>query len=217
MTPTLHAIALLAILGGTIFACVRMRGPRRVVAGLVTALVCFFLSCLMPPHLCDAGHPIRHLLIGSACIVALMAVVKDRRLAIGLSMLVATATGSLAWNYVDLVHRNGVTGNPHPGEERRRIRAESGARQILAEMAPSDDKTYPAGWLHEAEFFRNAPDSSRLREIRSDQSRVEVRWLWHSWFTGLFESRRTTGALWFPGGRLSEAALRVEWRERPDY
>jgi hypothetical protein len=213
VTPSFHAIGLLAVVGGTVFACIRMRGGPRWRIGLVTAIVTGFLALLFPGHLCDAGHPVHHLLIGAACMVAISILVKNRWTATGLSLAVVLVIGTLAWDYLDLVHKPGLTGNPRPREERRRTGAEARARQLLTEMAATDNKTYPASWLHEAGFVRNADRGSPLADIPHSLPRVEVRWLWHSWFTGIYECRRTPGFLWYPGGKLSEAAGRVEWRE----
>src|SRR5262245_52770221 len=101
------------------------------------------MSFLMPGHLCDAGHPWSQLLIGSACVTMLIVFVRDRRVAFGLSIVIAASAGKLAWDYMDLVHVEGVTGNSNPGQERMRIRSEGLARETLAEMAKTDSKAYP--------------------------------------------------------------------------
>jgi hypothetical protein len=214
MSPTLHAIVLLATIGGAIFACVRMRGSPRWGIGLVTACACLLLTFLLPGHLCDAGHPFHHLGIGSAGVVAVSIFVKDLRKAAVISLVIFITIATLAWNYLHLVHEPGVTGNPQPHEEKRRKKAETSAQLMLAEMGASDEKTYAASWLYETDFVRNADPRSQLMDIPRLLTRVEVRWLWHSWLTGLYECRRTPGALWFPGGKLVEASGRVEWRER---
>jgi hypothetical protein len=206
MNPTTHAVALLAIVGVTLLACIGLRGKPQSSAGLIAGAACFLMSLLMPGHLCDAGHPWSQLLIGSACITMLIVFVRDRRVALGLSFVIAVSAGKLAWDYVDLVHVEGVTGNRNPSQERMRIRSERLARETLAEMAKSDSKSYPEGWLSDSEI---RPD-----KVPFALTRVDVSPFWHSWFTGLYSCRRRDGSLWYPGGKLADAAPRVEWRER---
>jgi hypothetical protein len=209
VSPTLHALALIAMILGATLACIFMGRPEEgtrkrdafaVGAGGVG------IGFLVPGHLCDAGEPVMQILIGILCAVALTAWVKKPREAASLVLIVAVASAALASRYTGLVHEKGVTGNPRLHQLNYPKTLERRAQDILVERAKTDPESYPAGWLGDWGQFR---ESASGRTV----SRVEVRWWWHSGLTRLYEKRETPIRLWYPGGPLAEGATRLEWRE----
>jgi len=208
-----HALALPALIILSATACVRMRGKPRWVAGGVAAAACLLISLLFPGHMCDAGEPVRHLLIGSVCVTALVLCVRRPGVAAALALAVGGATLGLAWDYQDLVHRDGLTGNPNPSEARRAARALLQAQTALAEFGKSDAAPYAAGWLDDRAFIVAIPANLPIEDALRVHRRGEVRRYWHSWYTGIFARRSSPCRLWFPGGTISAGSAGLEWQD----
>jgi hypothetical protein len=186
--------------------------PGGIAVGLA-AVSCLLISILFPGHLCDAGEPVRHLLIGSVCVIALVLCVRRPWAAAALALTVGVATIGFALDYQDLVHRDGLTGNPNPAEARRAARALLQARTSLAEFGKSDAATYATGWLYDRAFIAAIPANLPIEDALRVHSRVEIRRYWHSWYTGIFARRSSPCRLWFPGGTISAGSAGLEWRD----
>ena len=218
MIASLYAIGILAQIAVTVLLCIRLGTPSsrpRWRAGLLTGAACGLAYFLSPGHLCDRGNPTLQVLIGSVCIVSLVLRIRTGHIAAGLAVAAAAATLGLAMGYLRITHSTGLTGNPSPSEPRRMARALESAERFLTEAGAKDKSSYPEGWLHETEFFKSAPQRPDGDRIPTHASEVKISWLWHSWFSGIFERRSRSVALWFPGGTPADAAKRLEWRERP--
>jgi len=206
MGPTLHALCLLALVAGTVAACILLgrptKGPR-VLVGVLLALVLVPVYVLFGQHHCDSGDPLPQALLGGGCAIALAAWIRDRRIAALLCLVALAATVGLCSNYIGLVHGEGLTGNSQARDPERES-VQRRAETALIERGKTDATDYPAGWLADLAFAKKA-DPGTLPEFRASA-------LWHSWFTMLFERESTAVALWYPGGTPAAAASRLEWR-----
>jgi len=209
MGPTLHALCLLALVAGTVVACVRIGRPKkgpRVLVGILLALALVPVYVLFALHLCQSGDPIAQALLGGGSAVALAVWIRDRAFAALLCLAALAATAGLCDNYNGLVHGRGLTGNPYGTPYPEREMAQDRAQAALIERGKTDVTEYPAGWLADLALTTPA-DARTLSEYRA-------RSLWHSWFTMLFERESTAVALWYPGGAPAAAASRLEWRSK---
>jgi hypothetical protein len=214
--PTFHALAMIALLGGTVAACVMWgrpgKGPR-ILAGLGLGLLCIPAYVLFGMHKCDAGDPVLQALLGGGCLVALAVWIRTLVAANVLALAAVASGAGLVTHYNTLVHSAEVTGNP--AISRSYLEAETLRRtsEQLARLGQGDPQRYPGGWLGETAFARKDPASPELRDLAIRQARYEGSPFWHTWFTGLYVKRTREVALWFPGGTISEGAGRLEWRE----
>lgn len=209
MGPALHAVCLLALVAGTVAACLRFGRPEkgpRVLVGALLALALVPLYLLFALHLCDSGEPFPQALLGGSSAVALAVWIRDRGAAALLALVALAATAGLVGHYNGLVHQGGLTGNPGRTPDVAREAARHRAESALIERGKTDATEYPAGWLVDLAIGAKA-DAGPYPETRA-------RALWHSWFTMLFERESTEVALWYPGGAPASAASRLEWRRR---
>ena len=215
MAASLHALALLAMIGTSAVLSARMGPPAggpRWLFGFLAGGVCVVAFTLSPGHLCDRGAPVLQPLFGTACVVSLTVRVRNPRLAAGSVLVAVAVTVGLSMHHLDLAHSPGLTGNSAPSEPRRMARVRERAEQFLTEAGTRDEHAYPEGWLHDAAFFKDAAERLQGNSIPTHSSEVEIDWLWHSWLTVIFARRSRSVALWFPGGTPSDAAKRLEWR-----
>ena len=215
--PTLHALAMIVLLGGTVAACVTWGRPEkgpRILTGLGLGLLCIPAYLLFGVHKCDAGDPVSQALLGGGCLVALVVWIRPLVAANVLALAAIACGAGLVTNYNTLVHSPQVTGTasivrPHFEADALRRTAE-----LLARLGQGDPTRYPEGWLGEAAFAKKDPASPELRDLAVVQACYEGSPYWHTWFTNLYAKRTLTVALWFPGGTISEGASRLEWREQ---
>ncbi|RPI78968.1 MAG: hypothetical protein EHM45_04680 [Desulfobacteraceae bacterium] len=83
-------------------------------------------------------------------------------------------------------------------------------KERLIKLSTAADKSYPSGWAEE--LFKEALDAEAGMTYRI--TRTDAYRLWHSFFTDLYLKSQITVYLWYPGGRLSEAVDKMEWREK---
>lgn len=211
--PTLHALAMIALLGATAAVCVLYgrpeKGPRLLFSGLV-ALLCVLAYPIFGMHKCDSGQPGTQAIVGGACAVALAVWVRRLIPAHLLTLAALACTAGLVEHYNALVHTADVTGNPAFSREHIERDFNRIAADALAELAKSDKASYAAGWLKDEPFVPKG-------NAGLDLTRVLPRWRteswWHSSLTGLYGKRSHDVALWFPGGTLTEGASGLEWRD----
>src|SRR6185295_2751231 len=216
--PTFQALAMIALAASTVAACVLLRSREglRKTAGVLTVLIGLLLFVFAwPSHLCLAGHPTSQALLGIACAAAVVLCVQGSRRAYGLAALIGLLTTGLMSQYQELVHHEGVTGNPRSHHNVRLVDLRARAREAIVELGKTDPSRYPEGRLSDIEAVRKAPGASPLPALSARFHRDDFAPWWHSWFTQLYERRETPIQLWYPGGTLSTAAPEVDWRECP--
>lgn len=217
MGPTLHALAMILLLGGTVAACVRRGRPEkgpRILAGLLLPVLMIPAYLLFGVHKCDSGDPVAQALVGGGCAIALAVWIRGLVPANVLTLAALACTAGLVEHYNALVHSADVIGTAsitRVSNEEDTLRRASAQ---FAKLGQGDPMGYPAGWVAETAFERKDPASPELRDLAVRLARYEGIPFWHTWFTGLYARRTSVIALWFPGGTISEGAARLEWRER---
>jgi hypothetical protein len=204
-----QAFILIAFLIATPVLCIAGYGKPgtwrigiSLVAGLLMALVC----AVSGMHRCLNGAPFLQWLIPAACATAVLVLVRSRWIRFSMVTLYFVVSIWLCQDYAHLVHTPDYHGNSAI-LERQREQTLFGVKQGIRNKAAKDMTAYPAGWMHEAPLLTLVDaDSFFLAELAADSP------LWHSWLTGLYELRQ--GGIWYPGGRLSEAVDKIEYRER---
>lgn len=214
MVATQHALWMigLAILSA-IFCWFFWKG-RPSVRRVAWSLVALVAPLLFPPHACGRGKPITQGLLGGACMAAVLICAKHSRARLALVIVLALATIGLMIHHDSLVHREDLIG--FPGENRfmnrgREERIESLKRDMLDLAAKSNDRI-AAGWISEQRTPMDRLDVRARESLRHQREFGDP--LWHSAFTRLYWVRKVPGEVWSPGGSLSEAAERLEWRDR---
>lgn len=210
MAATLHAFGLLALVAATAFACVRgWAAPdgQRTIRALLAGLACLLIYIASPGHLCTRGNPTSQVLIGTACVTAVLLFVRRPGVAAGLAAAAAVVTVGLASHHLGIVHSPEFTGNPRDLETRRLTALAATAEQEILKSKGADPAPAEAGWLDEKAWI--VGEKERFEGVR-----IEIHSLWHTAFTGLWSRQAFPVALWYPGGPPAEGAPRLEWRDR---
>ncbi len=210
MAATLYAFGILALVAATAFACVRgwaVPEAQRTIRALLAGLAGLLLYLVSPGHLCSRGNPTSQVLIGTACVTALLLFVRRPGVAAGLAAAAAVATLALASQHLGIVHSPEFTGNPRDLETRRLTAlAETAGKEILT-LKGADSTPAEAGWVDEKAWIIG--EKERFQGVR-----IEIHSLWHTVFTGLWSRQAFPVALWYPGGPPAEGAPRLEWHDR---
>ncbi|MBM4041936.1 MAG: hypothetical protein FJ290_25860 [Planctomycetes bacterium] len=129
-------------------------------------------------------------------------------------MVLTLAMFGLSFHYSEIVHGPIYVGDPNYGKAQaaRPIRELRMASEAIRELAKQDDAIYPAGRMAEMTFV--AQHRRDFEGIVLPRERLEVSSLWHSSLTRLYRRTSRPVEMWFPGGKLSKASDRLEWRER---
>lgn len=216
MLVALHAFALTVAPLATIATLLltRRRQPNSrgiTISGLIAAGTSFLVYSLNL-HMCQSGTPGVQCVLVGCCLWVLLAYVGNLVTRIGSFAIGTILMVALSAQYVSLVHTNDWTGNPSLGRAAISVRNTSALKAIGAEIkaAPGSESTeYAAGWVHEL------PIAASLKADTYPQHlyRVEVGRAWHSWFTRLYPTRRIPQDFWYPGGKIADAADRIELRD----
>ncbi len=188
---------------------------KKVILSLLAGLALLLIvEGFMTHHLCARGNPVLQPLIGASCLIAVGICVAEPRIIVFMDMLLLVASLALSRQYLDLVHIPSLTGNsmePQDQERRLEYRKMDIVEMLRKEAANNED--FPAGWLLQMYSSFSNP---KLRGILTDTDyhpyRIEIRPLWHSWFTRLYGRIEHPMGLWYPGGRMSESVDHIEWR-----
>ena len=188
------------------------------VAAAIGVAFGFLGSLFIPVHMCDRGQGLA--LLPVPWLSAMLVAVACGRRTIALSfavlmMIAATYIGSL---YAGLVHRHGVTGNPTSSSPMASQQLKVVELTLAsAKFGIDPDREIPAGWLDESELARES--EWLARELTADAR--EGRWYredagtwWHSGFSRLYPVRYVRLGVWYPGGKVADAAHRLEIRDR---
>jgi hypothetical protein len=207
-------IACLAAVGFSIWKFGTRPTGRRVVWGILSGFVGFFLLSMFTAHACDAGEPNFYMSYAGLSVAAPIIACKSRVLRSVLAGTFLLVFTSLAFHYVDLVHEPGYTGNPAS----LRIGRWASLKYARA-LAAQNAGHVPPGFLDEAlgsgawKGTQDAADPLYALAKGGVTSRKE-RARWYTHFTGLWETEDVRLGLWTPGGALSEIADKMELRER---
>lgn len=219
MVGNLHALALIGLPIVTLAACVKYRGrgqpSERALLEALMACVLVLVMGGLTFHSCRAGQPLMQCLIPGACVVIAVAGVRVPKARYALAAFIFVMMLALCSHYSDIVHGPAYVGEISFWKYRaaRLAMERSKAAAACEKLGENDHAAYAAGWLPEATFV--AKHREDFEGVALEWERIEVSSLWHSFLTRLY--RRTTRPveLWFPGGKLRDAAARLEWRERP--
>lgn len=203
-----HAIALLALWPLTTVLCVCLRRKPTFEQWIVALPLAILLFCGSGAfvHMCDEGQPTRHTSMAALSVLALWLCVDKLRWRLPLMGLVVALACVLGMQYVHWVHTPEVTGNPKLEVPREPVELREALRSI------DDSRAYAEGWLSDSELADDLPREARRFEA---ERRGPVGRYWHSWLTLLYRRNEQRLEIWYPGGKPSDAADRIEWRERP--
>jgi len=159
------------------------------------------------PCLCYRPHAIPQVMIPAACFAFSITCIGAR----GLRAIFAF--GSLAmllllWFQHDALVWSGQCTSPTLARFSSRGYGQIELARVSSELkrvGETDRTEYPAAWL------RDLPIEVALDPPPNQHAECA----WHTWLTGLYLRRDTARDFWFPGGTLSEAADKLEIRERP--
>lgn len=213
MEITLHAIALLAIPALTVVALCLLKlsppTPRRLLYGMIPCLF-VLLATAGCNHLCREGQDYFQWLIPVPFLYVVLLFVHSVRWRALLASGIALACVVLSSHFDSVVHEPGWTGNPaYDGMASYWLRA---VRREAARLANDEPNlAFEANWL------RDLPIAPRVPALAAHDvpSRRAIGHAWHTAFTGLFPYVGMPQDFWYPGGLLSEAASRIELRDRP--
>jgi hypothetical protein len=192
-----------------VLTCKEAPSARRLIASLAAGLLLFFLASGMFTHMCLRGNPGTQILLWTAGLAAILSCVTDWKVAALGALILCIAMGTLCSQYVNMVHRPELTGDPGRWENRHLKYIADRVQKSLLEKSAKDAGTYPAAWLLESHFI----DKDLKDTLGEPPQQAEVSPLWHTTFTHLWARKAHNVALWYPGGTLSEAASHLEWRE----
>lgn len=215
MGPTLHALLLIALPAAAVLIGLvvkkRMPTARQLVVALVLAALGTSAAPMSNHHLCLEGEPRNQwLILGPVLLVTLMFVrsaVWRRTLAGG----VFVGMMGLSCHFTEVVHKPGWTGNPAwDGWPAVGLSSLQGSLQSAVLEMARPGAELPAGWVRESPAWDALDDFAR----RAPRGRRQVRAVWHSPLTGLYEYTTIPQDYWCPGGPALEAIERIELRDR---
>jgi hypothetical protein len=218
MAGNLHAIALIAIPLITVAACVRFRQRAlrqgRVLGAIFGGSVLSLLAGILSSHACSAGQPLTQWLIPGVCFAATVALVRRAAVRDPWALALLTLMFLLSFHYSHIVHGPTYVGSPDFGRvlEARAAAELQQAAQVLQKLGAKDDAAYPQGWLREAAFVSSHP--TEFEGVAFEWAEVRVAPLWHSILTRLYLRNTTVVAMWYPGGRLRDAAGKLRYRDK---
>lgn len=216
MAATLHAFGLIGAFLGTLACCAlgwKERPPAgRVIRSLLAGLALAFLAPFLFAHLCRRGYPGAQVILWIVCLVGVLACVTRTRASLVAAGLLSMVMYLLCSQFLALSHREDLSGGSPVLENRPLVYARDRALKVLRDRRPDESEARGPGWLLNSDLC-----TPELKECLTHEvpARVEHSKLWHTFFTGLRARRTVPVALWFPGGRLPEAADGLEWRNAP--
>lgn len=184
---------------------------RQLLWGFVGIIPFIAVFAFLGNHMCDAGTPIRQWNVPAICAFLIVILVEPkhlRRIAYGVLLICAIA---LTMHYVEIVHTPRYTGNPKSPINRTK-RLENLARhsvEKITKASQDDDTEVPEGWCRDV-----LPDNLKELIIRQEFPKSKAIPLWHSTITRLYLLEAENRDLWYPGGKLSESAEKIELRGR---
>jgi len=212
----LHAISLIALPCVTAAACCffyRDRpSARRIAIGIGAALVAWLVQPVYF-HACLKGVPFTQKLVPVLCIAPALIFIGRPLVAATAGLVLFALAPALCHQYLDLIHRDGCTGNPAWASKLNETGSTyqlEGMGNALKRIGSLDTNPRPAGWLRDSDLWPLLQEEEREWD---PSIRIEVKRFWHSWLTRLYSERQVEQAIWYPGGAPLEAAGRIELRD----
>ncbi|MHB9023218.1 MAG: hypothetical protein ACYC7E_03460 [Armatimonadota bacterium] len=151
---------------------------------------------------------VRMVLISSCCFALTFVGVSSRRTSLVVPVFSYAVMISLIIYANMLIHGGGYTTISRPFEHTGRYRTSQRFLKVyLGEVAKTDARSYPPGWLSGMPFDKGF--SSAYVHHRGIP-----RPYWHSWLTGLYGADARQFELWYPGGKIKDAIGKIEFRPR---
>lgn len=212
MQADVHAGLLIALVLGAMaaLALLRRRAPtsRQVAIALGLAALVTLAAPLLNHHMCMEGEPRMQWLILGPCLLGMLMFVRSAPWRRVLGAALGAGIMGLSCHFMHLVHEPRWTGNPDwDGVAISKAIVEPWSSDVATDY---EELALPAGWLRDLEIWPEA--AATLRRERPE--RRAVRPVWHTRLTGLYRYDLVPLDFWYPGGRLSEAAGRIELRDR---
>lgn len=219
MAGNLNALGLILVMVLTAAILARLRSrPRsiwQVIGGLATAVGVMFVVKCLTVVLYDEANNSHQVFVPSACLALLFIFTNPSRIR---AVTVTAVTASmLVWS-IQVFSLAGpssrYTGNPRAARRTCRVIAyyESGQiRKLLSYEVKQDNRIYPAGWLAETKFGRNL-SAHYPQYVKSPAA--DIRSFWHTPLTGLYAKSYYDLSAWYPGGRLKDGLVHLEFRPR---
>jgi hypothetical protein len=162
------------------------------------------LSCL-----CDENDPVFQWLIPAVCLFFILLGTENKKVKIFSAIFFVLIAGFLSWHFNHLVYHSNYTTN---SRTKQRLPGDflEHNKERLKEISAEYDESYLTGWAEEV--FKELP-SEKTRMIYQTV-RTDAYELWHTSFTGLYRKSEKNIYLWYPGGKLAEAANKIEWKEK---
>jgi hypothetical protein len=206
----LHAAVLIVVPVATVVLtvalCKRRPSAKRLMGAILALPVLGLVSIDTLVHKCNRGNPDHHIIVMFVAVAGLLILVTDLRRAVSLAIVLGVVPYVFGLGYHNLVHGDRYVGFAGQDPLSEYVREETAAS--LMDEGRENTAHHEGSWLSDAAFFRKEKGSG-LRESRC----LAGAGLWHSPITLLY--RQCSMDLWYPGGKQSEAAPRIEWRERP--
>lgn len=213
MWVTLHAVALALLPVLTIAAVAKSPARPRLTEIAVAALFGAAVFMILAPSFstcCDEPLQWRQLLIPTACAMTAIVFVRPKELSLAIALSSLMLAFLLAFHFAALLGTHRWTGKRNLASQSAGI-----ARRRLSDIQSElrvvqDDASYPPCWLRDHPNEK-AKWSAMIMPPKDSWSESA----WHSWLTGLYRRHDLDRDFWFPGGKLADAADKIELRERP--
>ena len=210
----IQAIVLIAISVYSILIIVRWRRKkfenRQLLWGFAGIVPFTAVFALLGSHGCDAGMPIRQWNVPAICAFLIVILVEPKHLRHISYVILLLSAVALTMHFVEIIHTTGYTGNPKSPINRTK-RLENLARysiEKITKVSQDDDTEVPEGWCRDV-----LPDNLKELIIRQEFPKSKAIPLWHSPITRLYLLEAENRDLWYPGGKLSESAEKIELRK----
>ena len=215
MMPELNAAGLALIVLATLLAVWRFRRrtitPREIARTGVLAGGYFLLMGVLSVHLCDAGNPVRQIVLPSICLVLILTTI-ERPTAKWLSIAVAVLGAVLTYHAVELVH-DGYPTNPRYAERQGRIVLMRIASEMRGRAEPgASTKPVTTGPTHAVEP-RAVPADLLLAALGEQHLTAAgevlvpvIRRRWFTNLTGMYQVEKEPMRVMFRG---------LEWADNP--
>lgn len=194
------------------FFAKRRRAGDDVGAATLIAVCTGLAACVINQHLCSEGTPLTQWIVPATCLWCVLVFFESKTCRRVCAVLLVGIMFTLSCHYSDVVHEPEWTGNPRARSLAVRVSFESKCQAVGEKLLVLGDElspSYEAGWLRDLPIARRLDEELAQRPFRESATTV-----WHTWFTRIYRREKTEQDYWYPGGLISEAAERIELRDR---
>ncbi len=213
---TAHALLLLLVPLTIAALCpffAKRRRPGDDVGAATLIAVCTGLAaCVINQHLCSEGTPLTQWIVPAVCLWCVLTFFESKTCRRVSAVLLVGVMFTLSCHYSDVVHEPEWTGNPRGRSLAVGVKFEFDRQDLAKKLKVFNDEsnpTYKAGWLRDLPIARGLHE-----ELAKKPFRESATTLWYTWFTRIYRREKTEQDYWYPGGLISEAADRIELRDR---